>query len=144
MNSAIVEHEFYCSSYAAKEQPQLKELLGAMHTSLQSLDQAMEERERQGLTMPNMDLAAKVLHRLVSATKNVAIKVFLRLLVTLRSNPTFTAPIRSQTCTSSTYKIMQSHWLRNSLTRDKGRSQQMLLSTLYAQSGCMLITIDPV
>ena len=89
MHSAIVEHEFYCSAYASKEQPKLKELLGAMHTSLDSLDKAVEEQKRQGLKFSNMDLAVKVLHRLVSATNKCSHKGFPEIVSYLTKQPNF-------------------------------------------------------
>ena len=39
----VVEHEFYCGAYSSKEQPKLKELLGAMTSSLGKLEGRMEE-----------------------------------------------------------------------------------------------------
>ena len=60
-----------------------------MHTSLDSLDKAVEDQKRKGLKFSNMDLAAKVLHRLVSATNKCSHTGFPEIISYLTKQPNF-------------------------------------------------------
>ena len=55
----VIEHEYYCGSYSSKEQPKLKELLGAMATSVRKVEERVETAKLAGETFDNLTMAAK-------------------------------------------------------------------------------------
>ena len=59
MCASVIDHEYYCGSYASKEQPKLKELLKSMSTSLHRLQDKVSEAKERGEAFTNMDEAAK-------------------------------------------------------------------------------------
>ena len=89
MHSVVLELEFYCSAYASKEQPKLEELLRVMSTSLDSLHKAIAAQKEAGAEFTHLELAAKVLHRLVSATNRCSHKGFPEIVSYLTKQPSF-------------------------------------------------------
>jgi len=85
----VVEHEYYCGSYSSKEQPKLKELLGAMASSLRKLEARIEMAKQAGETFDRLTIAAKFLHNLVSAANRCSHKGYPEIMSYLSSRPMF-------------------------------------------------------
>ena len=60
--------EFYCSSYATKEQPQIEGLMQTLSFGLKGLEQNLAEQQAQGDNIDVLEQARRVLHRLLSST----------------------------------------------------------------------------
>ena len=67
MFSSVVEHEYYCGSYASKEQPRLKALMKSMALSVKSVQDRIAAARSEGVSFSNLDIAAKMLHNLVGS-----------------------------------------------------------------------------
>ena len=89
MYASVIDHEYYCGSYASKEQPKLKELLKSMSTSLHRLQDKVSEAKERGEAFTNMDEAAKMLHSLVCAVNRCSHKGYPELVSYLTKQPTF-------------------------------------------------------
>ena len=85
----VVEHEFYCGSYSSKEQPKLKELLGAMEASLKKLEGRIEEAKQAGESFNNLEIAAKFMHNLTQAANRCCRKGYPEIMSYLSSRPMF-------------------------------------------------------
>ena len=85
----VVEHEFYCGAYSSKEQPKLKELLGAMAVSFRKLEERIECAKAAGETFDRLTIAAKFLHNLIAAANRCSHKGYPEILSYLSSRPMF-------------------------------------------------------
>ena len=89
MTNAVIEHEFYSSAYASKEQPKLKELMNAMAKSHAALLQELAAAKAAGKSFTELEIAAKTLHRLVSSTNKCSHKGFPEIVSYLTKEPTY-------------------------------------------------------
>ena len=89
MTNAIIQHEYYSSAYFSKEQPKLKELMRAMSKSHAVLLAELAQARPQGKSVTELEVAAKTLHRLVSATNKCSHKGYPEIVSYLTKEPTF-------------------------------------------------------
>ena len=92
MHSSALEHEFYTSAYASKEQPKLEALMLSMQKSLSYLEEEIAEKralDTAGQELADKEAARSILHRLVSATNNAAHKGFPEIVSHLTKRPNF-------------------------------------------------------
>jgi hypothetical protein len=85
----VVAHEFYCGAYSSKEQPKLKELLGAMASSFRKLEQRIEAAKEAGASFDRLTIAAKFLHNLIAAVNRCSHKGYPEIMSYLSSRPMF-------------------------------------------------------
>ena len=65
----MIDHEFYCSSYASKEQPHIENLLHTLADGVRGLDREIAEHGAKGELMDPLEKKTKrLLHRLMSST----------------------------------------------------------------------------
>jgi hypothetical protein len=87
MFASVIEHEYYCGAYASKEQPKLKALLKNMASSLKRMESNIATAKSQGVSFSNFDLAAKILHNLVSSVNRSTHKGYPEIVSYLTKQP---------------------------------------------------------
>ena len=74
MFSSVVEHEYYCGSYASKEQPRLQALMKSMAQSLKSVQDRIAAARSEGVSFSNLEIARQTLHNLVGSVNRCSHK----------------------------------------------------------------------
>ena len=88
MVDAMGDHEFYCSNYAAKEQPHIEGLLQTLGDSVRVLElDIAREREAGGEPLDAREHTRRLLHRLLSATNRRMHKGYPEMLSYLMGKP---------------------------------------------------------
>jgi hypothetical protein len=117
MIEVMVDHEYYASDYASKDQPQAANLLHTLHDSLVRHDRFAAEREVAGTIDEGMDRARRLLQSFVSATNRRLHKGFPSIYAYLLGKPNHYASHLFQPWTFQ-HDFMrfdlcfQHHWLR--------------------------------
>ena len=90
MFASVVEHEYYCGSYASKEQPRLKALMQSMSMSLKKMWKTeLAPLAQRVCLFSNLDIAAKILHSLVGAVNRCSHKGYPEIVSYLTKQPSF-------------------------------------------------------
>ena len=85
----VVEHKYYCGAYSSKEQPKLREFLGAMECSVRKLELRIEAAKEAGETFDKLTIAAKLLHNSVADANRCSHKGFPEIMSYLTSRAMF-------------------------------------------------------
>ena len=86
-----MDHEFYCSDYASKEQPHAEGLLQTLHDAKVRHDRYAAQRKIEKRVDEAMDITRRVLHMLVAATNRRMHKGFPTIYAYLLGKPTLYA-----------------------------------------------------
>ena len=118
MVEVMVDHEYYASDYASKDQPQAANLLQTLHDSLVRHDRFAAEREVAGTTDEGMDRARRLLQSFVSATNRRLHKGFPSIYAYLLGKPNHYASHLFQPWSFQEHFILfkqcfQHQWLRH-------------------------------
>ena len=87
MLDAMGDHEYYCASYAGKEQPHIDGLLQTLQDGLRAKELDLATAREAGEEVDACDAARQVLHRLVSSTNKRMHKGFPEMLTYLLGKP---------------------------------------------------------
>ena len=87
MLDAMGDHEYYCSSYASKVEPQMEGLLHTLIDGVRRKEAEIEALREAGKDFTPHDIARKILHRLISCTNRRMHKGFPEMLTYLLRKP---------------------------------------------------------
>ena len=85
----MIDHEFYCASYASKEQPHIEGLLQSLIDGVRGLDREVADREEQGEPIEALERSKRVLNRLISSTNRRMHKGYPEMLSYLLQKPSY-------------------------------------------------------
>ena len=84
----IVDHEFYCTNYATKEEPHIEGLLQTLADGVRRLEADAAASRERGEDVPEaVELARRMLHRLLSSTNRRMHKGFPEMLSYILGKP---------------------------------------------------------
>lgn len=89
MVDTMTDHEFYCSNYAAREQPHVEGLLQSLVDGVRHLDREIAEQYEAGKSMEQLERAKRLLNRLISSTNRRMHKGYPEMLSYLLQKPSY-------------------------------------------------------
>ena len=89
MLDTMIDHEFYCASYASKEQPHIEGLLQSLIDGVRGLDRELAEQEEKGEPIEALERSKRLLNRLISSTNRRMHKGYPEMLSYLLQKPSY-------------------------------------------------------
>lgn len=90
MVETMIDHEFYCATYASKEQPHIEGLLQSLADGVRGLDREIAERVMRGdPQLEPLERGKRVLNRLMSSTNRRMHKGYPEMLSYLLNEPSY-------------------------------------------------------
>ena len=89
MIDAMIDHEFYCSNYASKDQPHIEGLLQTLIDGVRGLDREIAERAQRDERLEGFERGKRLLNRLISSTNRRMHKGYPEMLSYLLKQPSF-------------------------------------------------------
>lgn len=91
MLDAMGDNEFYCASYASKEEPHLEGLLQTLSDSLRQKERELQALRDSGVDLTPIEIAKKIFRRLIFSGNRRMHKGFPEMLTYLLNKPMYYA-----------------------------------------------------